>query len=60
MKIKKIKDLGIVIPAHNEFKKLEVSLFKQMKNPVLIDTRGIIQPSVAKQNKIIFRGLGRG
>ena len=53
-------DGTIIVTAHNEFKKLEVSLFKQMKNPVLIDTRGIIQPSVAKQNKIIFRGLGRG
>jgi len=53
-------DGTIIVTAHNEFKKLEVSLFKQMKNPVLIDARGIIQPSVAKQNKIIFRGLGRG
>jgi hypothetical protein len=31
-----------------------------MKNPILIDTRGIIEPSLAKNSKLIFRGLGRG
>jgi hypothetical protein len=31
-----------------------------MKNPILVDTRGIIDPVTAKKEKIIFRGLGRG
>ena len=31
-----------------------------MKHPILVDTRGIIDPVVAKKEKIIFRGLGRG
>ena len=46
--------------AHSEFKKLELSLFTKMKTPILVDTRGIIEPHDAKQQKIIFRGLGRG
>ncbi len=50
----------IIITGHDEFKQLETSYFTKMKNPILIDTRGIIDPSSAKQNKIIFRGLGRG
>jgi len=35
-------------------------LFTKMKTPILVDTRGIIEPHDAKQQKIIFRGLGRG
>ena len=50
----------IIVTAHDEFKKLEISLFKQMKHPILIDTRGIIDPLSAKQENLIFRGLGRG
>jgi len=53
-------DSAIIVTAHEEFKKLEISLFKQMRTPVLVDTRGIIEPEIAKQNQLIFRGLGRG
>tara|TARA_B110000014_G_scaffold263452_1_gene260273 strand:+ start:1314 stop:2666 length:1353 start_codon:yes stop_codon:yes gene_type:complete len=53
-------DAAIIVTAHDEFKKLDSSLFNQMKHSILIDTRGIIEPLEAKQNKIIFRGLGRG
>ncbi len=53
-------DAAIIVTAHSEFKKLELSLFTKMKTPILIDTRGIIEPHDAKQQKIIFRGLGRG
>ena len=31
-----------------------------MKNPILIDTRGIIDPVDAKLARLVFRGLGRG
>ena len=31
-----------------------------MKTPILIDTRAIVEPLSAKQNELIFRGLGRG
>ena len=53
-------DASIIVTAHDEFKKLEISLFSKMRNPILIDTRGIIDPLSAKETKLIFRGLGRG
>jgi len=53
-------DASIIVTAHEEFKKIPVSIFNQMKNPILVDTRGIIDPVNAKQAKLIFRGLGRG
>ena len=53
-------DASIIITAHDEFKKIKTSTFKMMKCPILIDTRGIIDPVDAKKNKLVFRGLGRG
>ena len=37
-----------------------LKLFKQMKHPILVDTRGIIETNEANQHGLIFRGLGRG
>ena len=53
-------DATIIVTAHDEFKKLDISIFKQMKHPILVDTRGIIEISEANQHGLIFRGLGRG
>jgi len=53
-------DATIIITAHDEFKKLDISIFKQMKHPILVDTRGIIETNEANQHGLIFRGLGRG
>ena len=53
-------DASIIVTAHDEFKKLEINIFSKMINPILIDTRGIIDPVLAKNKKLIFRGLGRG
>ena len=53
-------DAVIIVTGHNEFKKLQIHTFTKMQHPILIDTRGIIDPSIAKQEKLIFRGLGRG
>ena len=53
-------DASIIVTGHEEFKKIELSIFNQMKSSILIDTRGIIDPEDAKQAKLIFRGLGRG
>jgi len=50
----------VIVTGHDDFKKIEISSFTKMKNPILIDTRGIIDPISAKKEKIIFRGLGRG
>ena len=53
-------DAVIIVTGHEEFKELEISLFNQTHNSILIDTRGIIDPEDAKHAKLIFRGLGRG
>ena len=53
-------DATIIVTAHDEFKKLDISIFKQMKHPILVDTRGIIETNEANQHGLIFRGLGRG
>jgi len=53
-------DAAIIVTGHDEFKELQVEMFTKMKHPIVIDTRGIIDPSIAKQQKLIFRGLGRG
>ena len=51
---------AIIVTAHEEFTKIDISKFSGMKTPILIDTRGIIDPIDAKISKLIFRGLGRG
>ena len=53
-------DAAIIVTGHDEFKELQVGMFTKMKHPIVIDTRGIIDPSIAKEEKLIFRGLGRG
>ena len=53
-------DAAIIVTAHDDFKKIPISSFSQMRHPILIDTRGIINPQSAKNEKLIFRGLGRG
>ena len=53
-------DAVIIVTAHDEFRKFDISNFTHMKTPILIDTRGIIDPIDAKNSKLIFRGLGRG
>ena len=53
-------DGAIIVTAHKEFSKFEISNFCKMKTPILIDTRGIIDPIAANKSKLIFRGLGRG
>jgi nucleotide sugar dehydrogenase len=53
-------DASIIITAHKEFQNISLSVFSKMKSPILVDTRGIIDPMDAKQAKLIFRGLGRG
>ena len=53
-------DAAVIVTGHDEFKKIDISSFSKMKTPILIDTRGIIDPTIAKKNKLVFRGLGRG
>ena len=53
-------DAAVIVTGHDDFKKIEISSFAKMKTPILIDTRGIIEPQSVKHHNIIFRGLGRG
>jgi len=53
-------DGAIIVTGHDHFKNIAISSFLKMKHSVLVDTRGIIDPVIAKKEKIIFRGLGRG
>ena len=53
-------DAEIIVTAHDEFTKFDISNFSKMKTPILIDTRGIVDPIDAQNSKLIFRGLGRG
>jgi nucleotide sugar dehydrogenase len=54
-------DAALIITAHKEFLNLEPSLFSsKLKNQILVDSRGIIDPKIAKETGLIFRGLGRG
>ena len=53
-------DAAIIVTGHDDFKKIEISSFAKMKNPILIDTRGIFDPASVKHHNITFRGLGRG
>ena len=54
-------DAVIIVTAHKEFHDLEPTfLFAKMRTPIVIDSRGIIDPHIAKRAGLIFRGLGRG
>ncbi len=53
-------DGAVIVTGHDDFKKIKISSFKNMKHKILIDTRGIIDPISAQKENIIFRGLGRG
>ena len=54
-------DVIVLVTAHDEFNDLKLQYIKNnMKNAILIDTRGIFDPNEAKNLNINFRGLGRG
>ena len=54
-------DAVILITGHKEFQNLDLKKFsKTMKNPVLVDCTGLVNPSDAKESGFIFRGIGRG
>ena len=54
-------DAVILITGHKEFQNLDLKKFsKAMKNPVFVDCTGMVNPLVAKESGLIFRGIGRG
>jgi len=56
----KNSDAVIIITGHKEFDDLNPEIFSTMKNPILVDCTGKIDPEDAKANHMIFRGIGRG
>ena len=53
-------DAVIIITGHKEFEHLNLEIFSVIKNPIVVDCTGKIEPKNAKRNGIIFRGIGRG
>ena len=53
-------DASIIITAHKEFQEINPKIFTKMKNPILIDSRGVVDTSSANDVGLVFRGLGRG
>ena len=54
-------DCVVIVTAHNEFLDLNPEFFiMKMKNPFVVDTRGVIDIHAAKKAGLTFRGLGRG
>jgi nucleotide sugar dehydrogenase len=51
----------IIATAHKEFHNLDpIFLKSKMKNPVVIDSKNIIDQHLAKKHGLIYRGIGRG
>jgi nucleotide sugar dehydrogenase len=54
-------DALILVTAHKEFHDLDpIFLKSKMKNPIIIDSKCIINQQAAKNAGLIYRGLGRG
>jgi len=54
-------DAVIIVTAHKEFHDLDPIFLKtNMRTPILVDSRGIVDQYAAKKAGLIFRGLGRG
>jgi UDP-N-acetyl-D-mannosaminuronate dehydrogenase len=53
---------GLIIgTAHKEFHNLDPEFLKsKMKNPIVIDSKNIIDQHLAKKAGLIYRGIGRG
>ena len=54
-------DAAILITGHEVFQNLDLKKYsKIMKNPILVDCTGLVNPLDANDNGFIFRGIGRG
>ena len=51
----------VIVTSHNEFKNMDLNLLKsKLRMPMVVDTRGIIDPEDAKKAGLTFKALGRG
>ncbi len=56
-----ILDGLIIATAHKDFHNLDPEFLKsKMKNPIVIDSKNIIDQHLAKKAGLIYRGIGRG
>jgi len=56
----KNSDAILVLTSHQEFSSINPEIFpKLMKNPVIVDTRGLFDPRELTKLNIVFRGIGR-
>lgn len=63
--VKNIKELLkkstaiVLVTDHDEFKKIDISLFKQYKIKVVIDGKNCLDKDAIKKTGIIYKGIGR-
>ena len=51
----------VLVTNHKEFDDLDSSmLYTQMRTPIVVDSRGVIDHDAAKKAGLIFKGLGQG
>jgi UDP-N-acetyl-D-mannosaminuronate dehydrogenase len=56
-----ISDGLIIATSHKEFHNLEPLFLKsKMRSPVVIDSKNILDPHLAKNIGLVYRGIGRG
>ena len=53
-------DAVIIVTGHKEFYEIKPSFYSKLRIPIIIDCTGIIDPKSAKDEGLIFRGIGRG
>jgi len=53
-------DAVIIVTGHKEFHEIKPNFYSKLKIPIIIDCTGIIDPKSAKNEGLIFRGIGRG
>ena len=53
-------DAVIIVTGHKEFYEIKPSFYSKLRIPIIIDCTGRIDPKSAKDEGLIFRGIGRG
>ena len=52
-------DVAIFVTNHEQFYKIDPKVFSsQMKHPIIVDTRGVLNPNNISDSNIIYRGIG--
>jgi len=52
-------DVAIFVTNHEQFYKIDPQIFSSnMKHPIIIDTRGVLNPNTISDSNITYRGIG--